>query len=87
MKHKLIIRGISKAVDMMGREFFDCFEVMDSKGNRFNLDVSICGEINELYDMNYDEQVEWAKSQIGKHVFCDDMSANSFIAMGKTYIV
>ena len=42
---------------------------------------------DEIDDMTAEEEIEWAKEKIGKYLFFDDLSAVSYVAIGKVYIV
>lgn len=88
MKRKYEITGVKITVDNIGREFLDAFKVKSSDGSTIYIDalVSACFD-DEIDNLTADEQINWAKTKIGKFLFCDEISATNYVAIGKTYIV
>lgn len=87
MKRKFEIKQIKVGIDPYGHEYLDSFWVKDENGSCLYLDVLICDCFPELDEMTADEQVDWGRDKIGKHVFCDDITSQQYVAVGKTYIV
>ncbi len=88
MKRKLKITGVKVTIDSIGHEYLEYFECKDCDGGRYNIDVLASGEFDsETEDMSQDEQIEWARSKIGKTLFVADISPCVYVACGKSYIV
>lgn len=88
MKCKVEIKGIKLSCDGNGNEYFDSFRCSDSSGKCFLIDAIVSGCFSdEIDDMTAEEEIEWAKEKIGKYLFFDDLSAVSYVAIGKVYIV
>jgi hypothetical protein len=87
MKKKLLITGIKIGQDHYCHEYLDSFEVKGHTG-KFYVDALVSGCFDDEVDnMSADDQIEWARKQVGKHLFCDDLSSIGYIALGKTYII
>ncbi len=88
MKNKYLITGVNIGVDRNMHEYVSSFQVKGAGDSAINVDAVISGEFPELYDMTQDEQVDWAREQVGKHLFVEQLvPSGSYSAIGKTYIV
>ena len=86
MKMKFEIIGVNLGVDGNANDFLSSFRCKDMDGNYYSIDALICDCFPELDDLNQDEQINWAKGQVGKTLFTEDIAACEHIAIGKTYI-
>ena len=87
MKNKFEIKGINLGVDGNTNDYLRSFRCKDSNGNHFSIDALISGCFPELDDLNQFEQIEWARKQVGKTLFTEDIAACEYVTIGKTYIV
>ena len=83
MKNKAVIRNIKVIVGLDGSEFLDGFYI-EGKGGVIDPFVD-CG-IELPDDMSADEQIEWARKQIGKTLFYGELQPFAWYTTGKTYI-
>lgn len=86
-KKKLLIEGLNIALDNYDHEYLSSFRVQDENGNRLNVDALDCDAFPELDELPTDEQIDWARTKIGKYLFCDDLVSSEYRAAGKIYIV
>ncbi|CAH9015587.1 conserved hypothetical protein [Vibrio phage 142E35-1] len=88
MKMKLEITGLKVTIDNVGHEYLEYFECKSPSGERFNIDVLVSGEFDdETEDLSQDEQIKWAKSKVGKHLFVENISQCVYVCFGKSYII
>ena len=85
MKFEII--GVNRGLDGNGHEYLSSFLCKDDGGKRFSIDVLISDCFPETEDLCQSEQVDWAKDQVGRILFTEDISACEYVAIGKTYIV
>lgn len=83
-KKKGLITGIVVGVDANMHDYLIAFRIDGIGEVDALMDDNFSDEIDELAQ---DEQIDWAKSKIGKHLFCEELVARGYSTKGKTYIV
>lgn len=88
MKMKYIIKCIVVGLDTGSlHEYVKAFVVTDGV-KTFEVDISCCDYFEDVFDnMSADEVIEWAKSMVGKTLFCEKLQPIAFEPVGKSYIV
>ncbi|AUR98116.1 hypothetical protein NVP1247A_42 [Vibrio phage 1.247.A._10N.261.54.E12] len=87
MKKKFEIIGVNRGLDGNGHEYLSSFLCKDSNGKRFSIDALISDCFPETEDLCQSEQVDWARKQVGKTLFTEDIASCEYVAIGKTYIL
>lgn len=83
-KKKGLITGIVVGVDAHLHDYLIAFKIEGVGDVDAFVGDNFSDEIDELAQ---DEQIEWAKSKIGKHLFYEELVAKCYSTKGKTYIV
>ncbi|AUS01582.1 hypothetical protein NVP1287O_09 [Vibrio phage 1.287.O._10N.286.55.C7] len=87
MKKKFEIVGVNIGLDGNSHEYLSSFLCKDQEGKRFSIDALISDCFPELENLCQFEQVDWAREQIGKTLFTEDIASCEYVAIGKTYIL
>jgi hypothetical protein len=84
MKNKAVITGVKIAVDGNMHDYFDGFYV---KGVNGAIDPFVDDNFSKsIEDLDCSEQVEWARKQVGKTLFYDELIPCGYYTHGKSYI-
>lgn len=87
MKKKFEIVGVNLGLDGNNHEYLRSFRCKDAEVNHFNIDALISDCFPELDDLDQFEQIDWAREQVGKTLFTEDIASCEYVAIGKTFIV